>query len=355
MDEGEDAYEVLGLSQDATEADIKKTYRKLALKHHPDKQTTEEGRKNAHAKFAKISNAYELLSDANKKQEYDHQRKYGTTTGSRSRDHAPTGSSSNRRQRSRDQFEAQFHHHGHFHNFRFHDPFEIFEQFVRQEHNRANPQVSGHGGGTNTNSSARRSSSHFDNPIFQNPMGMGMGSMGMGMGMGSMGMSMGMGSMFNDPFFGGGGGGGITFGRSTMGGTEDPFAMMQQQQQSMMPMMGTSSSSFMSSSSNFGGGGPGMVSTSTSTTTRIVNGRQQTVTETVTHNADGTVERQVHTSGDGGSVSRPPALERPPTRQQRLTGGTHARASLPQLPNHGGGDKTTSSPSRKKKRTSSKH
>lgn len=364
MDDGEDAYEVLGLSQDAAEADIKKAYRKLALKHHPDKQTTEEGRKNAHAKFAKISNAYELLGDAKKKQEYDHQRKYGTTTGSRSQDHG--SSSSNRRQRSRDQFEAHFHHHNHhhnqFHNFRFHDPFEIFEQFVRQEHHGGgNPQVPGHGGGTNNTSSARRSNGHFDNPFFQNPMGMGMnmgmGMGSMGMGMGSMGMNMGMGNMFNDPFFGGGGGGGITFGRSTMGGTEDPFAMMQQQQQNMMPMMGTTSSSFMSSSSSrFGGGGPGMVSTSTSTTTRIVNGRQQTVTETVTQNADGTVERQVHTSGDGGSERHRPALERPPpSRQQRLTGGTHARASLPQLPNHGGGDQTPSMPKRKKKRTSSKN
>ncbi|KAL3943809.1 MAG: hypothetical protein SGBAC_002138, partial [Bacillariaceae sp.] len=199
MDDGEDAYEVLGLSQDATEADIKKSYRKLALKHHPDKQTTEEGRKNAHAKFAKISNAYELLSDAKKKQEYDYQRKYGTTTGGRPRDRGSSSSSSNPRQRSRDHFEEHFHHHNHFHNFRFHDPFEIFEQFVRQEHHRGgggggNPQVPGHGGGTNnTSSGARRINGHFDNPFFQNPMGMGMNMGPMGMGMGSMGMNMGMG------------------------------------------------------------------------------------------------------------------------------------------------------------------
>ncbi|CAJ1961603.1 unnamed protein product [Cylindrotheca closterium] len=319
MDDGDNPYEVLGLPEEATDAQIKKAYRKLALKNHPDKQTTDEGRQHAHAKFAKISNAYELLSDAKKKQEFDHQRKYGTAAGARSRE-----TSSASRHRSRDHFENN-HFHNHFQHFRFHDPFEIFEQFVRQE--------TGGNGAQVPNGSSSSSRSPFDDPFFQNPMGMG----GMGMGMGGM---MGGASLFNDPFFGSGNGG-VLFGRSSMGGTaglgQDPFAMMQQQ--TMMPMMG-GTSSFTTSSTSLGGG-PGMVSTSTSTSTRIVNGRRQTVTETVIQNPDGTVQRQVQTSGDD------PAVLEEPTRQQ-LTGGTHARASIPQLAI---GEEGTKAPKRKKKRT----
>jgi len=57
-------YKTLGVSPDATENDIRKAYRKAALKHHPDKGGDE-------ATFKKISEAYDILSDADKRRQYD--------------------------------------------------------------------------------------------------------------------------------------------------------------------------------------------------------------------------------------------------------------------------------------------
>jgi len=63
-----DYYEVLGLKKGATADEIKKAYRKLAKEHHPDKN---QGDKEAEDKFKEISEAYEHLSDADKKAKYD--------------------------------------------------------------------------------------------------------------------------------------------------------------------------------------------------------------------------------------------------------------------------------------------
>lgn len=65
-----DYYEVLGVPKDATLQQIKKKYRSLALKYHPDR-VEESGKKKAEEKFKEISESYAVLSDPKKKQMYD--------------------------------------------------------------------------------------------------------------------------------------------------------------------------------------------------------------------------------------------------------------------------------------------
>lgn len=69
-----DFYKILGVADNANQDEIKKAYRKLAVKYHPDKNQND---KNAEDKFKEINEAYETLSDENKKNEYDNIRKYG--------------------------------------------------------------------------------------------------------------------------------------------------------------------------------------------------------------------------------------------------------------------------------------
>ena len=63
-----DYYEVLGVARDAAEADIKKAYRRLAMKHHPDRNP---GNPEAEAHFKEAKEAYEVLSDKDKRAAYD--------------------------------------------------------------------------------------------------------------------------------------------------------------------------------------------------------------------------------------------------------------------------------------------
>ncbi|CAM3243583.1 Chaperone protein DnaJ [Arthrobacter ulcerisalmonis] len=69
-----DFYAILGIAKDASDADIKKAYRKLARQHHPD---TNAGNPASEKKFKDISEAYSVLSDADQRQQYDAIRAMG--------------------------------------------------------------------------------------------------------------------------------------------------------------------------------------------------------------------------------------------------------------------------------------
>ena len=70
----DDFYKALGVSEDASESDIKKAYRKLSRKYHPD---LNPGDAAAEKKFKEISEAYDVLSDKKQREEYDQIRRYG--------------------------------------------------------------------------------------------------------------------------------------------------------------------------------------------------------------------------------------------------------------------------------------
>ena len=76
-----DYYQVLGIDRDATDDEIKKCYRQLALKYHPDRNP---GDKEAEEKFKEAAEAYEVLRDVEKRQIYDqygHEGLQGTGGG----------------------------------------------------------------------------------------------------------------------------------------------------------------------------------------------------------------------------------------------------------------------------------
>lgn len=64
---GKDYYEILGVGKDATSSEIKKAFRRLAVKYHPDKNKE----KDAEEKFREIAKAYDVLSDKEKRKQYD--------------------------------------------------------------------------------------------------------------------------------------------------------------------------------------------------------------------------------------------------------------------------------------------
>ncbi len=93
-----DYYEELGVSRDASEQDIKKAYRKLAMKYHPDKNP---GDAEAEARFKEIGHAYEVLSNPDKRAAYD---RYGHAAFEQGAGRAGAGAGG------------------------FHDPFDVFRE-----------------------------------------------------------------------------------------------------------------------------------------------------------------------------------------------------------------------------------
>ncbi|XP_070566643.1 dnaJ homolog subfamily B member 6-like isoform X10 [Ptychodera flava] len=227
-----DYYKVLGISRTATEEEIKKAYRKLALKWHPDKN--QDKKDEAEKKFKEISEAYQVLSDKKKKEIYD---RYGVEGLNGS-----TGASD---------FGAEFHDDfGSFFHFDFKTPDEVFRDFfggrdpfaeffegMRRQSEPANL----YGFGYDTNNDTRRGTGHR-----------GSGS-----------------SLFQNSFSSGFPG----FGFQSFGSFSDPFASND--------FTGFSSSSSFST-------GTGNVKR-TSTTTKIVNGRKVT-TKKIFENGKETVE-----------------------------------------------------------------
>ncbi|CAI2164980.1 15944_t:CDS:2 [Funneliformis geosporum] len=108
MESKETYYEILGIETDASEDDIRKAYRKQALLWHPDKNV--QRKEESEAKFKKIAEAYEVLSDTNKKQIYDRYGEEGLKNG------GPNDDERN-------------HYRPNYHQFQFHDPEEIFRSF----------------------------------------------------------------------------------------------------------------------------------------------------------------------------------------------------------------------------------
>ena len=195
MDQDDDPYQVLGISdvENATDSQIRQAYRKLALQHHPDKQTTPEAKAQANQTFAKISNAYELLKDEASRRAYEERKRqsqnqsFASSSSSSSFPQQPFGSA-------------------------FHDPFQVFQEFFGQSFNQ----------GISMN----------QNNLFHDPFfGGGMNSF-FGGGMTMMGNSL-FGSSFRDPSFLGGTAG--------FGGNTTTTSFMSSSSSSMMGGVGQQS------------------------------------------------------------------------------------------------------------------
>lgn len=258
-------YEILGVPRNATHQIVKLSYRKLALKHHPDRQTSDLEKQTAHHNFAAIGHAYEILSDECRRREYDEELQ-------RQQRQRQQQQSRRNQESSQDPFTE-------FDNIHFTDPFELFNQLFARE-------LNDHNRGRN-------------NQMASDPF-------------------------FNDPFFSGGGslfsqGSGLN---QMMSNSFNMMNSMSSQMNSSRSMFGGFDQQIMSSmsgGSGFGGGSYNCISTSsssssnrggarhqsisTSTRTTVVNGVRQTVHErTITH-PDGRVERQVTTEG-GNDLDR---------------------------------------------------
>ena len=119
-----DYYSILGVSKNATDVDIKKAYRKLALQHHPDKN---KGNKESEEKFKEVTKAYEVLSDPQKRQTYDQFGEAAFEQGGPGAGGPFGGFGQQGGQYG--PFTYTYSNGGNFDFGGFSDPFEIFEQF----------------------------------------------------------------------------------------------------------------------------------------------------------------------------------------------------------------------------------
>jgi len=197
--DSDDYYQVLGVERSASDADIAKSYKKLALKYHPDKNPNDKHK--AEEAFKKISEAYSVLSDAEKRKHYDQFGKDGPQPGSGGGGFGPGGMGGFSASGGLSSEEAE----------------QIFRAFfggMGPVQGAGGPGsfvfMSSGGGGRRGGASASTGSDDEDFAQFGGPGGFhsGMGGMsgmggvgGMG-GMGGMGMPFMMGDMFSSLFGG---------------------------------------------------------------------------------------------------------------------------------------------------------
>lgn len=246
----ENPYKVLNVKPNASEAEIKKAYRRLALLHHPDRKTSPEEKEKSAQIFQKVGNAYEILGDKDRRALYDQHGSVAQSTQTRYQDPFMRGFGGFG---SFGSFGRGFFNDSErFHTSDFTDPFDLFHQVFRQ--NLDSDHVD-HLSGFTRNRRSQRSSAHASDDF------------GFGQGIEQiMARHMNMMNMMDN---------------------ESPF-----QSNSLNPR-NMESSSFQSGGGNYHRSG---VSTSTKTT--IVNGKRRTITEKIIYNPDGTVERKVETNGD---------------------------------------------------------
>ncbi|XP_077979258.1 dnaJ homolog subfamily B member 6-like isoform X7 [Glandiceps talaboti] len=242
-----DYYKVLGVARNSTDDEIKKAYRKLALKWHPDKN--QDKKDEAEKKFKEISEAYQVLSDKKKKEIYD---KYGAEGLNGAAGPADFGTD----------FHDDF---GSFFHFDFKTPDEVFRDFFGGRDPFAEFFED-----TRRGSGTRRPG----NSLFQNSFSSGFPGFGFSSSFNS----------FNDPF----GTNDLTHFSSFIGGFPNPGGIQHSFMDSSYDTGGFSSGFTGFSSSSSFSTGTGNVKR-TSTTTKIVNGKKIT-TKKVYDNGKETVE-----------------------------------------------------------------
>eukprot|EP00999_Lentomonas_sp_LEN2_P002241 NODE_353_length_1603_cov_14.495935_g321_i0.p1 GENE.NODE_353_length_1603_cov_14.495935_g321_i0~~NODE_353_length_1603_cov_14.495935_g321_i0.p1 ORF type:complete len:344 (+),score=73.40 NODE_353_length_1603_cov_14.495935_g321_i0:89-1120(+) len=122
---GKDYYQILGVAKDADEDAIKKAYRKLALKYHPDRNP--DNKEEADKKFKLVGEAYEVLSDEKKRKLYDRFGEEGLKQGiSEEAAEAGMGGAGAMPEGFHQFFASQGGGPGHTFRFQSHDPFDIF-------------------------------------------------------------------------------------------------------------------------------------------------------------------------------------------------------------------------------------